>query len=100
MKNPSPAKKAKTQKKQNKAVNQNLVKVFDYSMVVLFMAFITILTTFKLFLDDDVFWHLATGRFIVQNGYIPSTDVFGFITAGTKWIPFEWGWDVLTYLIY
>ena len=60
-----------------------------------------ILATSKLFIDDDVFWHLATGRYIVGTGFsIPSYDIFGYVTAGTQWIPFEWGWDVLTYYLY
>lgn len=60
-----------------------------------------ILATSKLFIDDDVFWHLATGRYISGSGFvIPSFDVFGFVTAGTYWIPFEWGWDLLTYYLY
>ncbi len=69
-------------------------------MLAAFLAFISVATTFKIFLDDDTFWHLATGRFIVQNGYVPSVDVFGFVTSGSIWIPFEWGWDVITYFIY
>jgi len=50
--------------------------------------------------DDDLFWHLATGRYIVENKVVPDKDVFGHITSGTEWIPFEWGWDLLTYGLY
>ncbi len=54
----------------------------------------------KLWGDDDVFWHLSTGKWIVEHGAIPSTDVFGWHSSGTAWIPFEWGWDVLTFAIF
>lgn len=47
--------------------------------------------------DDDVFWHLATGRWIWENKSIPSTDILSYPTEGIQWIPTEWGWDVLTY---
>ncbi len=58
------------------------------------------LTTFKITGDDDVFWHLATGKYVLEKGTVPSTDVFGYITQGQKWMPFEWGWDVFTYSVY
>jgi len=76
-------------------------KVLYYVLILLFLSMVSVMATTKLFIDDDVFWHLATGKFIVNSGFvIPSADVFGYVTAGTQWIPFEWGWDVLTYFIY
>jgi hypothetical protein len=74
--------------------------IINYLLLFAFLVLISVITTFKLFQDDDVFWHLATGRYIIQNGQIPSSDVFGFISGGMKWIPFEWGWDVITFMIY
>ena len=50
--------------------------------------------------DDDIFWHLATGRWIAEHHAVPSQDIFGYVTAGVPWIPFEWGWDLLTYGLY
>jgi hypothetical protein len=57
-------------------------------------------SSYKISGDDDLFWHLATGRYIVQNGSVPDKDVFGHVTSGQEWIPFEWGWDILTYGLY
>ncbi len=101
MKKSSPPKNKKSKAKEPPApIGNSNPKVFDYILLAAFLAFISVITTFKIFLDDDTFWHLATGRFIVQNGYVPSVDVFGFVTSGAVWIPFEWGWDVITYFIY
>ncbi len=50
--------------------------------------------------DDDFFWHLSTGKFISENGYVPDNDVFGYASPNTKWIPFEWGSDLLFYKLY
>jgi hypothetical protein len=74
--------------------------MYDYGLLILFSIFIILLTTFKITGDDDVFWHLATGRYIVENHHVPSADIFGYVTNGQQWMPFEWGWDVLTYGIY
>ena len=68
--------------------------------MVLFTVFIILLTSFKITGDDDVFWHLATGRYIAETHSVPSTDIFGYVTAGQQWMPFEWGWDLLTYGLY
>jgi len=50
--------------------------------------------------DDDVFWQLATGRWIVQHHAIPDHDVFGFVTGGQHWFPVEWLWGVVLYALY
>jgi hypothetical protein len=75
-------------------------KVFNNVVLGVFAIFIILLTTFQISGDDDVFWHLATGRYIVETGTVPSTDIFGFVTEGQEWMPFEWGWDVITYGLY
>ena len=36
--------------------------------------------------DFDLGWQLATGRWIVQHGRIPFTDVFSYTAFGTGWI--------------
>ncbi|MCX8010045.1 MAG: hypothetical protein N3A61_02735 [Ignavibacteria bacterium] len=75
-------------------------EIFDKVLLLAFLIFICLFSTFKISGDDDVFWHLATGRYIVETKSIPSTDIFGFASADEQWIPFEWGWDVLTYIIF
>ncbi len=49
--------------------------------------------------DNDMGWHLATGRWVVEHREIPRTDVLSFTSAGTPWMypPFA---GVLFYLIY
>ena len=40
--------------------------------------------------DPDYFWHLATGRLILQTRSIPMTDPFSFTWFGEPWIPDQW----------
>jgi len=49
--------------------------------------------------DPDYFWHLATGRLIVQTGRIPATDPFTFTWHGQPWIPDQWLSDVAIYAL-
>lgn len=74
--------------------------LYNYGLILFFSVFIIFFSTFKITGDDDVFWHLATGRYIVETHQVPSADVFGYITQGQEWMPFEWGWDIVTYGLY
>src|SRR5258706_13949740 len=71
-----------------------------YGLYLLFFIFLIFLTITKISGEDDFFWHLETGKYIIETKTIPSADVFGYISEGQKWFPFEWGWDVVTYIIF
>ena len=64
-----------------------------------FLVSVFVLSTYKIE-DDDFYWHLTTGKYIYENKVIPDNDVFSYATQNKAWIPFEWGWDVLIYMIY
>ena len=36
--------------------------------------------------DFDTGWHLATGRFVLQHHYVPTTDQFSYTARGVRWI--------------
>lgn len=50
--------------------------------------------------DTDMWWHLATGRYIVEKHVIPREDVFSYTAAGQRWFAHEWLTDVLMYSLY
>ncbi|WP_309611830.1 hypothetical protein [Sphingomonas sp.] len=50
----------------------------------------------KIFADGDVSWHVASGRWILDHGAVPSTDPFSFSVPGRAWVPQEWLADVLS----
>ena len=92
---------SKKQKVTKSVQNGKYPKILSvYILPFVFLLFIILITTFKISGDDDLFWHLQVGKYITTNNVIPSTDVFGFATAGLEWIPFEWGFDALAYNIY
>ncbi len=90
---------AKTQKSSKSTVFEEN-KYYVWSVFAAFAILVFLASSYKVTGDDDFFWHLATGRFIVENKVVPDTDIYGFVTQGVEWIPFEWGWDVLTYGLY
>jgi hypothetical protein len=46
----------------------------------------------------DYWWHLATGRWILDHGTIPDADPFSFTSSGTEWVDHEWLFQILAYL--
>ena len=48
----------------------------------------------------DVWWHLASGKWIVENGAVPKVDVFSFAIEGSPWIDVWWGFQTAQYLAY
>jgi hypothetical protein len=50
--------------------------------------------------DPDLWWHLATGRFIVQHRAVPHTDSFSYTVSRKPWIAHEWLTDVLLYQLH
>lgn len=75
-------------------------KYVSFGLLGIFLVMVFFAVSYQISGDDDIFWHLATGRYIVENKVVPDKDVFGHITSGQEWIPFEWGWDVLSYGLY
>jgi hypothetical protein len=45
----------------------------------------------------DLWWHLATGRYIVEHHAIPRVDPFSFTAAGTRWYSVDWLADLILY---
>ncbi len=50
-------------------------------------------------LDPDMWWHLRTGEYILQNG-IPIHDVFSFTVTDHEWVTHEWLSQVVMWGIY
>jgi hypothetical protein len=55
------------------------------------------LTVAKGVQDPDYFWHLTTGKLIVQTGRVPSVDPFSFTWLGQPWTPHEWLSEVVIF---
>ncbi|MDZ4242131.1 MAG: hypothetical protein U1D99_04825, partial [Candidatus Omnitrophota bacterium] len=49
--------------------------------------------------DLDLWLHIGTGRYIVENGFVPSQDVLSCTIAGKDWVNHEWLFQVLIYWI-
>ena len=49
--------------------------------------------------DPDFWWHLRTGKFIVETRGVPHADIFSSTFAGREWVAHEWLSEVLMYAV-
>ncbi|HEU4344385.1 MAG TPA: hypothetical protein VFU31_22725 [Candidatus Binatia bacterium] len=50
--------------------------------------------------DPDIWWHLRTGQWIIENGWVPATDPFSSYGAGRPWVAYSWLFEILVYGLY
>ena len=48
-------------------------------------------------IDNDFWWHLKSGQYILQNVSIPHFDPFSFTKGGSEWVTHEWLSEVIMY---
>jgi hypothetical protein len=66
-----------------------------FAPVALFVAFA--LAALGPIRNYDFFWHLATGRWIVEHRALPLTDPFAVASDRHEWINGEWLFEVIAY---
>ena len=42
----------------------------------------------------DIWWHLRTGQYILEEGHVPREDMYSFVAQGTYWVNPSWLADV------
>jgi hypothetical protein len=48
-------------------------------------------------LDEDIWWHLCTGAWVVEHGTVPQTDPFSAYGQGREWVAYSWLFEVFAY---
>ncbi|MEE8167998.1 MAG: hypothetical protein V3T58_03890 [Candidatus Hydrothermarchaeales archaeon] len=69
-------------------------------LAILSLFVIIVLTSISPITDYDLWWHLSTGRYILENREIPRIDVFSHTNYGTEWLDHEWLSEVIFFLSY
>lgn len=85
--------------KQVNKVNKKLISIWSVFILIGTGIFILEKTRHLFTIDSDIFWHIKTGEWILENGYVPKVDVFSW-HSGLNWIPHEWLYDVFLNIIY
>lgn len=73
-----------------------------HSIAVILMyviAVVVILKSTSLNFDADLWWHLRTGEWIINNKSVPVRDPFSF--SGTReWLAYSWVYEILIYFMH
>jgi hypothetical protein len=65
----------------------------SWPLLVALLALVAVLASTQskaLLSDPDTYWHLATGRWIVEHTAVPKTDSFSHSMPGAAWTAHEW----------
>ena len=49
--------------------------------------------------EPDLWWQIHTGEWILENGKVPTQDVFSYTYNGAPWVNIKWGFEVVAALI-
>jgi len=49
---------------------------------------------------DDHWWHMLTGRYVLEHHSVPTTEPFSYSMAGAPWVNWEWPAGVVMYSVY
>ena len=47
-------------------------------------------------MDEDLWWHVSTGRWILSHHTVPTHDPFPTSSMGSSWIAYTWLFDVIS----
>ena len=51
-------------------------------------------------IDNDIWWHLKVGDWIVEHLAVPHTGILSRIAANRPWVAYSWGYEVLMSFAY
>jgi len=68
-------------------------------------AFLTFIGGFAFYtklcvLDNDIWWHLKVGDWIISHLAVPHTGILSRTAASRPWVAYSWGYEVLMSLAY
>ena len=84
--------------KLNNKIGINIYQTF-FLVIILFFSLVQPFTQLE---DPDMFWHIKTGQYIIENIKIPTTDIFSYygIEHNFSWIAHEWLSDIVFAILY
>lgn len=79
----------------SKRMYQLAVVVFTF-----LLAYILLMIQTEYHIQNDTFWHLKAGEYMVNHKTILTRDVFSWTVKGEHWYSHEWLWEVIAYTVY
>src|SRR5664279_2319668 len=51
-------------------------------------------------IDNDIWWHLKVGDWIIEHMAVPHTGILSRTAASRPWVAYSWGYEVLMSFAY
>lgn len=51
-------------------------------------------------IDNDLWYHLSHGRYVLSEGHVPTTSYFSFLEPQREWVDYYWLFQVLVYQLH
>jgi hypothetical protein len=77
--------------------NEELVRRSGLLLILFCLAAIVGIRMSASVIDPDIWWHLRTGKWIAEHGFVPLTDPFSLHGADKVWIAYSWLFEVLVF---
>ena len=71
-----------------------------WALSTLLLSLLCVVSTMYQAGSDDQWWHMLTGKVILQTGHVPVADLFSFTHQGAAWVNWEWLPGVFMYQLY
>gem|GEM_PF-622234 len=78
----------------------SLTRALDWFVYPVLLLIVIVFLTVRPISDPDCWFHMALGRYVLEHGVIPRTDVFSHTAAGREWISSGWASSVLLQWIF
>jgi hypothetical protein len=78
------------------------VKIIHYALAIIIILYCVFLLSYTpVWIDNDVWWHLKTGKYIIEHNYrLPKYDVFAWTSEKIEWDNHEWLSQIIFYKFY
>ncbi|HKG14739.1 MAG TPA: hypothetical protein VKB12_15540 [Pyrinomonadaceae bacterium] len=77
-----------------------MTKTIRTPHLIFLLLLLTVAVSRCAFFDPDFWFHLETGRIILEQKTIPHADVLSFTNPGREWVTHEWLSEAVTFLTY
>lgn len=75
--------------------NKNFLPDIGDIVFLFVLILLVFLSPCYLFADGSTGWHISTGQYILQHGWVPTHDLFSYTFPDKAWVAYEWLSDVI-----
>ncbi|MCM8784538.1 MAG: tetratricopeptide repeat protein [Candidatus Omnitrophica bacterium] len=72
---------------------------YNLILLIFILGLVAVLSSSRVW-DLDIWMHLRTGKYILDNLKIPKADIYSYTSQGHPWFNCDWFFGLISYLVY